>query len=53
MSRFNDIIREDNELLKKTDTADGVITHKLAQISATLAMILDAIQNAEKSDDGR
>ena len=52
MSRLYDIIKEDNDLLKDKDH-DYVIAHKLAQISATLALILDAIQNTEKSDDGR
>lgn len=52
MNRLASIIREDNDLLKGKD-GDYVIAHKLAQISATLAMILDAIEKDEASDDGR
>ena len=56
MSRFNDIVKEDSELLKEGVVRDWrqIVTLKLTQISASLAMIFDSMQHGqETSDDGR
>ena len=58
MSRLNDIIREDSEMLEKgvVDEWERIVTLKLAQISSTLAMIFDLEKEGyhrETSDDGR
>lgn len=56
MSRLNDIIREDSEMLKDDVCHEYIVNLKLAQISSTLAMIYDLQRERyrkEMSDDGR
>lgn len=56
MSRLNDIIREDSEMLDEDVCHEYIVNLKLAQISSTLAMIYDLEKERyrkEFTDDGR
>lgn len=55
MNRLENIRKEDEYFayITRDITTEKIVTLKLTQISATLAMILDAIEKDETSDDGK